>query len=193
MGPPITVGLAPAALAVSPDGTRLYVINYVDGDPGTGTLVIVDTESNFVLAQVPGFSGPFGIAITPDGRYALVTNFGSNNFFPIGTTVSVVDLRAFTIIKTIDVGIQPAGVAIDPQGKFAYITNYNTLYASPGFMDLTAGQGTVNVIDIQNGFKLLGPTIAVGQSPPNIIVNARGTQLLVTNYTSNTVSFVDLK
>ena len=87
--------------------------------------------------MILGFSGPFAIAITPDGTRAYITNFGSNNFSPYGTTVSVLDLKRNGIVSTIGLGIQPAGVAITPNGLFAYVTNYNTQYLGAGFTDLT--------------------------------------------------------
>lgn len=194
IGAPICVGLAPAALAISPDGAFVYVVSYEDGNPGTGTMSVIDTCSNAVVAVTPGFSGPFAIDITANGRYAYVTNFGSNNFAPFGTTVSVVDLSTNLIVDTIDLGIQPAGIAIAPNSCFAYVTNYNTLYAvgAPQFADLTAGQGTVNIINMQNN-ELIAPTIAVGQSPANIAIAPNGKYAYVSNYTSNTVSVIKLK
>ncbi len=152
-GPPA----APAALAITPNGAYVYVVNYVDGNPGTGTISIIRTSDNSVqINAITGFSGPFAIAITPNGKYAYVTNFGSNNFAPIGNTVSVVDISSNTVIATILVGIQPAGIAITPSGQYAYVANYYTLYEGPSFTDLTAYQGIVNIIDIQ----------AIRSSPP---------------------------
>jgi YVTN family beta-propeller protein len=193
IGDRIFVGQAPAALAMSGDGKYVYVVNYVDGNPGTGTMSIIQTSDNTVIGTIPGFSGPFDIALTPNDKYAYVTNFGSNNFTPTGTTITVVNLRDHTIVKTIDVGIQPSGVAITPDGHFAYITNYNTLYAdSTNFTDLTAGQGTVNIIDVKKK-KVIAPTIAVEQSPHAITIADNGKYAYVTNFTSNTVSVIKLK
>ncbi len=191
VGAPIVVGLAPAALAITPNGKFIYVINYVDGNPATGTISIIRTSNNTVIDIINGFSGPFAIAITPDGKYAYVTNFGSNNFEPIGTTVSIVKLKNNTIVKTIDLGIQPAGVAITPNGDFAYVSNYNTLYAGSQFTDLTAGQGTVNVIDVKKK-KLLPITIPVDQSPAAIAITPDSKHAYVTNFTSNTVTVIAL-
>ena len=190
----ITVGQAPAALAASHDGKHVYVINYVDGNPGHGTMSIIDVRTNTVTDTVTGFSGPFAIAITPDNKYAYVTNFGSNNFAPFGTTVSVVKLHCRPkIVKTIDLeSIQPSGIAITPNGDFAYVTNYNTLYAGVDFTNLTAGQGTVNIIDIDKK-EVVPPTIVVGQSPDSIAISHDGKFAYVTNYTSNTVSVIQLK
>lgn len=191
IGAPITVSLAPAALAISPDGKFVYSINYVDGNPGTGTISVIETSTNTVVATIPGFSGPFAIAITPNGGFAYVTNFGSNNFAPFGTTVSVVNLRNNTVTATINVGIQPSGIAITPDGKYAYLTNYNTLYAGPGFTNLTAGEGTVNIIDIATN-TVIPPTLAVGESPSAIAITPNGKNAYVTNYTANTVSVLNI-
>lgn len=191
VGAPITVGLAPASLAITPDGAFVYVINYVDGNPGTGTISIIRTSDNTVVGTIFGFSGPFAIAITPNGDYAYTTNFGSNNFSPVGTTVSVVNLKSNNVIATIQVGTQPAGIAITPDGRFAYVTNYNTLYLGPNFTGLTAGQGTVNIIDIATN-TVLCPVIVVGSSPANIAISPDGRYAYVTNYTSHTVSVINI-
>jgi YVTN family beta-propeller protein len=187
VGTPILVGLAPASLAITPNGAFVYVINYVDGNPGTGTISIIQTSTNTVVGTIPGFSGPFSIVISADGNRAYVTNFGSNNFSPVGNTVSVVDLNTNTICKTITVGTQPSGIALTPDGRFAYVTNYNTLYLGPDFTDLTPGKGTVNIIDLCTN-KVLCPVLVTGPSPAAIAILSDGTRAYVANYGSNNVS-----
>jgi YVTN family beta-propeller protein len=191
VGPPITVGLAPAGLAITPNGAFVYVINYVDGNPGTGTISIIETSSNTVVGTITGFSGPFQIAITPDGNYAYVTNFGSNNFSPVGTTMMVVNLKTNTIKTTIGLGTQPAGVAIAPNGRFVYVSNYNTLYLGPNYTDLTPGVGTINIIDVHTN-KVLPQAFVVGSSPANIAISPNGQRGYVSNYSSNTVSVLNI-
>lgn len=192
VGPAITVDQAPAALAITPNGLYVYVLNYVNGNTGTGTINIIRISDNTVIGTITGFSGPFGIAITPDGKYAYVTNFGSNNFIPIGTTVSVVDLSSNTVTATINLGIQPSGIAITPDGRYAYASNYNSLYANnTNATDLTPGQGTVNIIDIATN-TVIPPVIAVDQSPANIAISSNGQFAYVSNYSSNTVSVIAL-
>ncbi len=188
----IVVGQAPAALAMSQDGKFVYSINYVDGNPGTGTMSIIKTKTNTVVDTVYGFFGPFGVVVTPNGKYAYVTNFGSNNFAPFGTTVYVVQLHHDPkIIKSIDLGIQPSGIACTPNGRFVYVTNYNTLYAGASFTNLTAGRGTVNIIDTRT-HQVIPPTIAVGQSPNFITISPNGKFAYVTNFISNTVDVIQL-
>lgn len=199
VGEPIVVGLAPAALAISPDGRYVYTANYVDGNPKTGTLTKISTATNTVVATIGpfanGFSGPFSIVINSSGKKAYVTNFGSNNFEPFGTTVSVVDLCENVICSIIKLGIQPSGIALTPNGKYAVVSNYNTLYAYVQqqpleYLNLTAGQGTLNVIDLRNNAVI--STIATGQSPSAVAITPDGKYVCVSNYTSNTVDVIRL-
>ena len=185
----IVVDLAPAALALSSDNKFLYVIAYVDGKPGTGVLNVISTKTNTVINSITGFFGPYGIALTKDGKYAYVTNFGSNDFAPYGTTVSVVDLNKNSIIKNIQVGIQPSGIAISKD--FAYVSNYNTLYAKSNFQNLTAGEGTINVICLKCN-KVISPTISIGQSPSTITLSPDNKKLYVCKYVQNTVAELSL-
>jgi len=48
------------------------------------------------------------MAFTPDGKYLLTTNGLSND-------ISVIDVAALKVIKSIQVGELPWGVAISPQ------------------------------------------------------------------------------
>jgi len=192
VGPAITVQQAPASLAITPNGAFVYVINYIDGNPGTGTISVIQTSNNTVVGTIyGGFSGPFAIAITPDGKYAYVTNFGSNNFSPVGTTVSVVNIATNTVEKVINLGIQPSGIAITPDGRFVYVSNYNTLYLGAGFTDLTAFIGTINIIDVRTN-EVLSPVLVTGASPDAIAISPNGQRAYVTNYSSNNVSVINI-
>lgn len=189
----ITVDLAPAALALSDDNRYLYVANYVDGMPGTGTLTIIDTNNNNIVGTVPGLSGPFGIVLSKPtnkcdnyrNRYAYVTNFGSNNFAPYGTSVSVIDLKRKTIIKTINTGIQPAAIAITPNGRYVFVSNYNALYAGPNFQNLTYGESTLSIIRTWDN-ELVSPTIKIGETASYLAFSPHGS-LYATNYVMNVV------
>ncbi len=193
VGSPLTVGQAPAAMAITPDGKYVYVVSYVDGNLGTGTISIIRTSDNTVqLNAITGFSGPFAIAITPNGQYAYVANFGSNNFSPVGTTVSVVSISSNTIVDTITLGIQPSGVAITPDGSTVYVSNYSTIYNGPMFTDLTPSQGTVDVIKTKNNTVSSSIIGGIGFSPANITISPNGQFAYVSNYSSNNVSVIAL-
>lgn len=185
--------IAPAALAMTPDGAYVYTVNYMDGNPGTANLNIIRTSDNSLLPTVvAGFSGPFDMAISPDGKFGYVTNFGSNNFYPYGTTLSVVDLSNNTIVENISLGIQPGGVTVSADNTYAYVTIYNTLYNDPTFTALVPGQGIVNVVDLSNN-TVLPISIAVDQSPGAVVISPDGQYAYVSNYSSNTISVIALQ
>jgi YVTN family beta-propeller protein len=182
----IRTGLAPAAVALSPcGGSYLYVICYQDGKPGTGTMSVVRTADNVVVRTVTGFSGPFDLVVSRD--LVAVTNFGSNDFSPIGTTVSIVDRSSHQIVRTVQVGLQPSGIALSADGGRLYVANFNTLYASPDFKNLTPGQGTVSVVELCESPHSPG-CIVVGQSPHAVLVTPDGRFVCASNFTANTVT-----
>ena len=69
------------------------------------TVVAIDAESYEPVASVEVGTRPWGIALTPDGRYLYTANGPSND-------VSVVDTESMGVVATISVGERPWGVAI---------------------------------------------------------------------------------
>jgi len=106
----IMVGTTPFAVAVTPDGTRVYVAT-----ENSNTVSVIDTATNTVVGlPIAVGTKPSGVAITPDGARAYVTNQISNN-------VSVINTATNTVVATIPVGFNPFGVAITPDGTRAYV------------------------------------------------------------------------
>jgi outer membrane autotransporter protein len=96
---------------------------------------IINTTSGAIstLNLAPNF-GPIGATVTPDGRFAYITNGGGAQ--PGSNTISVLDVATNTLVTTITptpVQFAPAGVAVTPDAKFAYVANRDS--------------GTVSVID----------------------------------------------
>jgi DNA-binding beta-propeller fold protein YncE len=60
-----------AALQLSPDGRLLFVL-----DLAHFRLVILDTGSKQIVSSIPVGRRPFGLAISPEGRFAYVSNVG---------------------------------------------------------------------------------------------------------------------
>ena len=88
----------------------------------------IDLATNTPGAPITVGSTPFGIAITPDGKTAYVTNAGDN-------TVTPIDVATNTAGAAIHVGSRsfgtPVAVAITPDGKTAYVTNYGDNTVTP--------------------------------------------------------------
>jgi len=183
----IETAQGPAALALHPNLKFLYVACYIDGNPGTGVLQTVNLKSKQVVSTISGFSGPFDVVNR--GRYCFITNFGSNNFSPVGHTVMKVDVIEGTIVGTVETGIQPSGIALSSDEKLLFVTNYNALYAHANFQDLTYGQGTVSVIDSRS-FKVIS-THRTGRGPNKVTVGKNNT-IYVTQYPDNTVNIIKI-
>ena len=116
---PIPVGSFPYAIALTPDGRFAYVANcgefcLSDEPSSVSTVSVIDTATNTVAATVPlpPTSGPTGVAITPDGKFAYVPNGWSNSVAVIDTTKAVAD-PGHAVVATIPVaGPRPEGIAI---------------------------------------------------------------------------------
>ena len=73
-----------------------------------------------------------GIAVTPNGKYAYVTDTNIIQGFA-GNTVSVINTATNTVLGSpITVGSGALGIAITPDGKYAYVANNHDAY---GFGD----------------------------------------------------------
>lgn len=143
-----------------------YVANLADG------ISVVDTATNEVVATVGVGSGPQGVAITPNGAFAYVTNFTSND-------VSVIKTATNTVTATVEVGVGPLGVAITPNGAFAYVAVFGHLCVGGGVWVIdTATNAVVATVP------LVGCTTGVAITPDGAFAYA-------TNNTSDTVSVID--
>jgi len=107
-------------VAVSPDGSRVYVAD------GGGTVSVVDTTTNTVVATVGGgfpigFPISGGVAVTPDGSRVYVTNGNSG-------TVSVISTAANAVLATVTVGLRPVafGQFIQPPRFIILFTAFST-------------------------------------------------------------------
>ncbi len=95
----IKVGLAPFGVAVTPDGSTVYVTNL------NNTVSVIATATNAVSATISVGNGPVGVAVKPDGSKVYVANQFDNN-------VSVIATASNTVVATIDVGTYPIAFGI---------------------------------------------------------------------------------
>src|SRR6266480_4783027 len=193
--------LSPVVWAGAP---QAYITNLNDG-----TVSVIDTASNTVMATVPVGNFPNGVALTPDGAHVYVANV-------VDGTVSVIETAGNTVTATVPVGLFPFGVAVTPDGAHVYVANQgggnvsviatasNTVTAtvtvgpSPTGVAVTPdgtrvyvandGDGTVSVIDTAtNG---VTATVTVGLNPEGIAVTPDGTRVYVANFNANTISVI---
>ena len=81
----------PFAAALSPDGSRLYIVN-----AGSDDLSVVGLDPGEWLAHIDVGANPRGIAITPDGSRLFVNNV-------LDGTISVIDTSTLTVTDTVPV------------------------------------------------------------------------------------------
>jgi YVTN family beta-propeller protein len=101
----IPVGNNPVSLAVSPDGTHVYVPNSGLSYGGGGDVSVIDTATNTVVATIPVGPNPTGVSVTPDGAHVYVSNTGF--LLGGGDSVSVIEVPGNTVATTINVGHLP--------------------------------------------------------------------------------------
>ena len=158
-----TVAIAggPYGLAVTPDGSRVYVT-----DNTSGSVSVLDTATDTVTKTITVGAGAEGVAITPNGAQAYVANFTDN-------TVSVIDTATNAVTKTIAVGAGPADVAVTPDGAKVYVTNDTA--------------DTVSVIDTSTGS--VSATVAANDDPAGLAISPNGTAY-VANFTKDRVFII---
>ena len=111
---------------------------------------------------------PESVAITPDGKYAYVTNYGGNS-------VSVIEAGLRRNVGTIKVGEGPIGIAITPDGKYAYVTDRDGNEAS--------------VISTQS--KTVVKSIPIGDGPVGVAISPTGNLAYVTVFAENRVKLIN--
>lgn len=84
------------------------------GSSRPSELAIVDPESGRVVARIPTGLESHGVAVSPDGTLAVVTNTG--RYSDPGHTLSVIDLKAQKEVHRVDLGPLPNPHGIAWQG-----------------------------------------------------------------------------
>ena len=106
-------------MAVSPDGSRLYVADYRSGD--NGALAVLNTASLGTPAErIETGRGPWGVALGDDGAYAYVANSTDDR---TGWGLTVIRASDNQILRSYSVGLNPTGVAAPKNGSYAYVVN----------------------------------------------------------------------
>ncbi|HEX8770855.1 MAG TPA: cadherin-like domain-containing protein [Acidimicrobiales bacterium] len=157
-------GASPVDMALTPDGTTLYVANrytYTGSSFGPPAVLVIDTATGAVNGTIPIDNGPQHVTASPDGTAIYVVTFGGGGFadgklFDISTATNMVQ-RTLTGIY------QPRDVAFAPDGATAYVT----------------GSGANNVFIVDTGSFAITGSISTGDDPQRVAVTANGAELYV--------------
>ena len=101
--------IGPAAAAAVPLGGTLVVLNKAEA-----TASLVDVATGTVVATLPTGASPHEVAVSPDGRLALATNYD---------TVSVIDSVELKVVAAIPSAGFPIRVAFTPNGRRALVSH----------------------------------------------------------------------
>jgi YVTN family beta-propeller protein len=105
--------VALAALLLALSSTSALARDAYVANEGTSDLSVFDTQTNqLVGSPIKVGTGPFAVAITPNGTTAYTANFDDD-------TVSVINTETKQGVGSpITVGAEPAAIAITPDGRF---------------------------------------------------------------------------
>ncbi len=194
---------------------------------GRGTLVVlnkseasaslIDLASGQVVATVRTGTGPHEAAVSPDGRTAVATDYGTRE--EPGSTLTVIEVAKARVVRTVDLGPgrRPHGVRfvdgervlVTAEGSKALLvvdvargrvervveTAQEVSHMVAATPDGTRafvsniGSGTVTAIDLVAGRVLA--QVPAGKGTEGIAVAPGGTEIWATNRGADTVSVIE--
>lgn len=185
----VNIGSNVEAVALSKDGTKLYVLSDINSNFGVAgeavfTVVDVSTPSTPAVLSTLNLgtnrAQTGGIALSADGTLAYVSNSGTRNVF-------VVNLATNSVLTTVNLSSiggaspqDPMFLAIDPNGTRVYVSEAFTsggLYAgSISIIDANPDSSTFNSL-ITNVPLGQGGFNAGGRFPQGIAVSPTNTEV----------------
>lgn len=139
------------------------------------TASLIDPNSGKELARLPTGIGPHEVAVAPDGRHALISNYG---FKEPGNSLTLIDISQARAVRTFSLG------------KFQ--RPHGILWLQPDLVAVTAeAQQSLLLLTVSTGN--ITP-IATGQQVSHMVaVSPNGERAFVANIGSGSVSAVDLR
>jgi DNA-binding beta-propeller fold protein YncE len=159
-----------AQRAERPTGT-IVVSNMNDN---TATLVAAATGRT--IATLPTGAGPHEVAVSHDGRTALVSNYGVRG--KPGNSITVIDVPEARVERTLDLGPirRPHGIKFFPGDTLAAVTSET--------------RAAVMVIDVRTG-RVTNTLPSHGRATHMIGLSDRGDRLVASNIADGTISVID--
>lgn len=189
---PFYAGAAVAVLAALFLLAATPAARAADGGPGTlivankaeATVSLIDLSSGEVRATLPTGAGPHEVVVSPDGRLAVVADYGAGT---PGSTLTVIDVQSAEVVRTIDLGEyrRPHGLAWLPEPAEG-----GERTAAPLVVTVEA-QKAVLLVDPYEG--VVRSAIETGQEVSHMVAVAPdGSRAFVANIGSGTVTAIDL-
>lgn len=147
------------------------------GNKSAHTLWALDLATGEQRATIETGIGPHEVEVSPDGRLAVVSNYGERN--APGNSLTVLDWPAGEVSRVMDLGedTRPHGMAFLPDGRLVVTTE---------------GSNRLLLVDIARGEIL--QRIPVGEGVAHMVAAAGdGRYAWVTNISAGTLEKVDLE
>ena len=141
------------------------------------TVSMIDLDQGSVVATVATGEGPHEIAVTADGKLAVVTNYGSAG--DPGNSLTVIEVEQGRAVGVIDLGeyTRPHGIVFLPDMRRVLVT--------------AEGKRSLLLVDIFLG--LVEEVYPTGQLLSHMLVyDTSGRRAYVSNITSSSVSLIDV-
>jgi len=173
----VNVGVTPAAVGFSADGSRAFVANANFSTTSLGpSLTVVDTTTYLPVDTIvdDALTQPSHVATSADGSRLYVSNgYGAGN------SVVILDSASYDVLGTITGFNGPIPIAI--VGLTAYVGNY--------------GSNTISIVDLNTN--AITGSIVVGTAPGALALSTDASFLYSANWTdggvgTGTVSVVSL-
>jgi YVTN family beta-propeller protein len=166
----INVGVNPQNLAVTPDGSQVWVADTgpQTGEPSLGGISVISASTDTVTSTFRLPTDPREITFSPSGATAYVTT---------GDGLLVISTATHRVTAVIPGLGNPEDAVVSPDGKTVYVTN--------------TAQGVVDVISAATD--RVTRTIKVGQLPWQLAISSDGSTIYVANGDSNSISVISTK
>jgi len=166
--------LASLWLAAAPDLPHGTI---VASNMRDNTATIINAASGKVLATLPTGEAPHEVATTHDGRWAVVSNYGTRE--RPGNSITVIDLERLVVARTIDLGDyrRPHGMAFFPGDSLLSVTSEVSR--------------AVLLVDFRDG-RVVG-TVPTGQRASHMVaMSSNGGELFTANIADHSISRLDV-
>lgn len=199
-------------IAAADSGT-LLVLNKSDN-----TVSLINVATKTAVATIPTGAGPHEVAVSPNGKIAVIANYGTQQ--APGSSLTVIDVAGKKTLKTIDLGEyrRPHGIewlrgneiVVTAEGNkallivdiesgkvaAAVLTDQNVSHmvvlarrSNKAFV-ANIGSGSVTVIDLKARKKI--SDLQTGAGAEGIDISPDEKEVWVTNRAANTVSVIDV-
>ncbi|MDR3692165.1 MAG: bifunctional YncE family protein/alkaline phosphatase family protein [Fimbriimonas sp.] len=175
-----------SGLATNPETGALYACNL-----SYNQLYVLEPGTLKVLATLNTGTNPYACSFGEDRRYLYVSNWGGNS-------VTVVDTKTNSPVRTIRVGIRPNDMALAPDGRlFVSCAGDNTVEVIQTRSLESGAGGPTRATRPPEGVReilntAIEPTELEGSSPVGVAVSPDGSTLYVANADNNDVMVADI-